>query len=40
MNIDNRSDLLVDVVFSMSPKLGGLVPKAKYLVILFILREL
>ena len=32
MNIDNISDLLVAVVFSMSPQLGGILPKEQDLV--------
>ena len=35
MNIDNVLDLICVVVFSMSPKFGGLGPKAQYLVIYF-----
>ena len=37
MNIDNGFDLLVTVLFSICPQLGGLVPKAHYLVISFCL---
>ena len=39
MNNDNDFDLLIDVVFAMSPKLGGLGPKAQELVIYFCLGE-
>ena len=39
MNIDNGLDLLIAVIFSMSNKLGGLGPKAQYLVIYFCLGE-
>ena len=35
MNIDNGFELLVTVVFTMSPQLGGLGPKSKDLVKLF-----
>ena len=35
MNIDNGFELLVTVVFTMSPQLGGLGPKFKDLVKLF-----
>ena len=35
MNIENRFELLVAVVFYMSPQLGGIGPKAQDLVILF-----
>ena len=33
MNIHNRIDLIIAVVFTMSPQLGGLGPKSQYLVI-------
>ena len=39
MNNDNRFDLIIAVVFSISPQIGGLGPKAKYLVISFFLNE-
>ena len=35
MNIDNVFDFLVDVVFSVSPQLRGLIPKAQELMISF-----
>ena len=39
MKYDNRFELLIAVVFSMIPKLGGLGPKPQDLVILFLLGE-
>ena len=39
MNIENGFDLLVAVLFSMSPQLGGIGPKAQDLVIYFFLGE-
>ena len=39
MHRDNRFDLLIAVVFAMSPKLGGLGPKSQELVIPFYLDE-
>ena len=39
MNNDNGFDLLIVVVFAMSPQLGGLGPKSKDLVIYFHLGE-
>ena len=39
MNIDNQFEILVDILYSMSPQIGEIVPKSQYLVILFHLRE-
>ena len=39
MNNDNGFDLIIFVVLSMSTQLGGLGPKAQYLVIHFRLGE-
>ena len=39
MNNDNRFDLIIAVVFAIIPQIGGLGPKAKYLVISFFLNE-
>ena len=39
MNNNNIFDLLIAVVFGMSPQLGGLGPKSQDLVILFFIGE-
>ena len=39
MNFDNGFDLIIAVVFVMSPQLGGLGPKSQDLVAIFSLGE-